>query len=998
MEEKIILPLFPICDPDLVVFPGQIYEIDVGRAFSLEAISVAMSNNKKIIIAMQLNENIDINIPRMSDFCDICVEAEIKCIVPISRNVSKVTIVGIRRGYLNSINKNSNVYMYGLISPVIESKIVIDNQIIDSFKQLKEIIVSNFTNIVLTKNFNTPKDLSNFLDEVASQLPIIGKQKLKLLKIESIYGRLEEVLSIINEFVDKVPEVEGNDEITNLYKMIINAKLPTEVFGIVNKELSRLKMMNPYNSEFHILFNYIECVASLPWNNLTNDLIDIDEAKICLDEDHFGLENVKKRIIEFLAVRKLAPKKIGTTLCLVGPPGVGKAQPLTAKILTPSGFVNMGDIKVGDKIITPSGQESNIIGIFSQGVKDIYKITFSDNSFTRACRDHLWKAQSSDDRRSNKYRIVDTESMLKDKRYYSIDFVSPNINFNMEPILDPYIVGSFVSEGMINTIPNGYKYSSFLNREKLLQGILDNIGFINNNSIELISTCKDILELVQSLGGQASYNEDKLIIDLPIGIKPFTCSEKLKAYDNIDRKELKRYINRIEYDGREEARCILIDHPDHLYITDNYIVTHNTSLGKSIAKAIGRKFIRLSLGGVHDEAEIRGHRRTYVGSLPGKIIQSIKKVGSKNPVFMLDEIDKLNKDFHSDPASALLEVLDPEQNNSFTDNFLGIPFDLSDVMFIMTANEITSIHPALYDRMEIIEIPGYSLLEKCKIAQQHLIPKQKSQYGLEKYDISFSPDAILSIVDGYTGEPGVRNLERQCGSIMRKIAVTVASGKKPINVVDANMVSELLGSPKIFFEKAIKNPEIGLSTGLAWSRYGGSILFVETSLTIGRGRVIMTGNLGKVLQESAYAAYTWIKSNATKFGIDLKMFSGYNIHIHLPAGAVPKDGPSAGVAVAASMLSLFVRKPVRNDIAMTGEITLRGRVLPIGGLKEKILAAHRAGIKEVLYPEQNIIEEVPEDIKSNIILTPIQNLYEASNLFLINKPLAKKVNGYLNVG
>jgi len=555
------------------------------------------------------------------------------------------------------------------------------------------------------------------------------------------------MLVIVSELVKQTPvpmnaePPPGGDEsgalvneLTRLQKMIDAAKLQPEALAMANQEMRRLKMMTPHSSEFHVTLNYVEWIASLPWDTLTTDSLDIEKAQTCLDEDHFGLKTVKERIVEFLAVRKLAPDKMGTILCFVGPPGVGK-----------------------------------------------------------------------------------------------------------------------------------------------------------------------------------------------------------------------------------------------------------TSLGRSIAKAIGRKFIRMSLGGVHDEAEIRGHRRTYVGALPGKIIQNIRKVGSKNPVFMLDEIDKLSKDFRGDPASALLEVLDPEQNNSFTDNFLGTPFDLSDVMFIMTANEIAPIPPALYDRMEVIEIPGYSPFDKLRIAQQHLVPKQKEQYGLKDYEVSISPNAISRIVEEYTSEAGVRNLERQCGTIMRKIAVTVASGKDPTSVVKVDAVPKFLGPPKVFAEKAVEAPEIGWSAGLAWSRHGGSILFVETSLTAGKGEIILTGNLGKVLQESARAAHTWIKSNATKLGVDMKKLTENDVHVHLPAGATPKDGPSAGIAVAASMLSLFTNRPVRNDVAMTGEITLRGRVLPIGGLKEKVLAAHRAGIKEVIYPRQNAadIEEIPSDVRDEMKLTPVQNLNEALDMLLV---------------
>lgn len=416
--------------------------------------------------------------------------------------------------------------------------------------------------------------------------------------------------------------------------------------------------------------------------------------------------------------------------------------------------------------------------------------------------------------------------------------------------------------------------------------------------------------------------------------------------------------------------------------------TGKTSICESIAKAMGRQFIRMSLGGVHDEAEIRGHRRTYVGAMVGKVIQQMKRAGVNNPLFVFDEIDKLSKDFRGDPASALLEVLDPAQNYAFVDNYLNVPFDLSNVFFITTANDLGPIPAPLRDRMEIIEIPGYSPFEKLKIAQNHLIPKQKKANGLKDLDVSISPQAIMKVIEEYTSEAGVRSLERECGSVLRKVAVNVAAGKKAPSVVKVDAIQKLLGPPKIFAEKAGENPEVGLSTGLAWSQHGGSLLFVEASLCPGKGSVQLTGNLGKIIQESATAAMTWIKANYSKFGIDLNMFSQNDVHIHFPAGATPKDGPSAGIAITSAILSLFTGKPVRNDIAMTGEISLRGRVMPIGGLMEKVLAAHRGGIKEVLFPTQNQhdLEEIPQEVRNEIILTPISNLMEAIEKLLISAP------------
>lgn len=413
--------------------------------------------------------------------------------------------------------------------------------------------------------------------------------------------------------------------------------------------------------------------------------------------------------------------------------------------------------------------------------------------------------------------------------------------------------------------------------------------------------------------------------------------------------------------------------------------TGKTSIGKSIARAMGRKFVRISLGGVSDEAEIRGHRRTYVGAIAGRIIESLKKVGTRNPVFMLDEVDKLSSNFRGDPSAALLEVLDPEQNNSFTDNYLALPFDLSQVFFICTVNSLATIAPALRDRLEIINVSGYSLYDKLQIASKYLIPKQRKNNGIDE-NIEITQNALSKIIEEYTSEAGVRSLDRSCGTIMRKMAVLIAGNKERPKQIRVDAVPKYLGPPKAFSENKVETPEVGLSTGLAWSNNGGSILFVETTLTDGKGDVKLTGNLGKVLQESARTAYTFIKANREFFGINKKMFNK-DVHIHFPAGAVPKDGPSAGIAIASAMISAFLNKPVSNNIAMTGEITLRGRVLPIGGLREKILAAHRAGINHVIFPEQNKhdIDELPEDVKNNMTFTLAKKLTDIINLLLVEE-------------
>ncbi len=394
-----------------------------------------------------------------------------------------------------------------------------------------------------------------------------------------------------------------------------------------------------------------------------------------------------------------------------------------------------------------------------------------------------------------------------------------------------------------------------------------------------------------------------------------------------------------------------------------------TSLGRSIARALGRKFHRISLGGVHDEAAIRGHRRTYVGALPGQIIQGMKKVGTVNPVFMLDEVDKLGHDFRGDPSAALLEVLDPEQNNTFADHYLEIPYDLSGVMFIATANITDPIPPALRDRMEILEIPGYTRREKLAIARQHLIPKQIEEHGITPEQLGIHDDAVQALIEGYTREAGVRTLERQIASVVRGVAVKIAEGDlTPRTVANADGVADFLGSAKFTSEMAERTEEAGVATGLAWTSVGGEILFIEATRMFGTGKLQLTGQLGDVMKESAQAALSYVRANAERLGVPRDFLEKTDIHIHIPAGGMPKDGPSAGVTMFTALVSLLTGIRVRHDVGMTGEISLRGRVLPIGGLKEKVLAAHRAGIKRIILPERNKadLEDIPAEVKNEL--------------------------------
>jgi ATP-dependent Lon protease len=416
-----------------------------------------------------------------------------------------------------------------------------------------------------------------------------------------------------------------------------------------------------------------------------------------------------------------------------------------------------------------------------------------------------------------------------------------------------------------------------------------------------------------------------------------------------------------------------------------------TSLGRSIARALGRKFIRISLGGVRDEAEIRGHRRTYVGALPGRIIQGLRRSGSNNPVFMMDEVDKIGADFRGDPSSALLEVLDPEQNFSFRDHYLGVPFDLSKVMFITTANLLDPIQPAFRDRMEVLGLPGYTEEEKLQIALRHLVPKQVEENALNKNLISFTKGAIKKIISQYTREAGVRNLEREIASVCRKVARKVAEGKEKLTKVTSQNIESFLGPTRIFKDQLLQKDQIGVATGVAWTATGGEILFVEATKMKGKGNLTLTGSLGDVMKESAQAALSYARSHSKEFGIDGKLFSQYDFHVHIPEGAIPKDGPSAGVTIATALISVCSDVKVKSDVAMTGEITLRGNILPVGGIKEKVLAAQRAGVKKMILPLENKKDliDIPKKVKKEMHFIFVEEIRDMFNESLV-KPFLRE--------
>lgn len=510
---------------------------------------------------------------------------------------------------------------------------------------------------------------------------------------------------------------------------------------------------------------------------------------------------------------------------------------------------------------------------------------------------------------------------------------------------------------------------------------------------------KELDKISRMNPGAADYpvaiNYAELLVDLPW---------QTYSIDNFDLKRAKRILDKDHY-GMEKVKERILEYLAVLKLKNNLkgpILclygppgVGKTSLGKSIAKALGREYVRMSLGGVHDEAEIRGHRKTYIGAMPGKILGNIKKAGTSNPVFVLDEIDKVSSDFRGDPASALLELLDPEQNDSFVDNYVEVEYDLSKVLFVATANSLDTIHPALRDRMEIIEITGYTREEKIEIAKQHLIPKQKELHGLQKGDVKFNKKGIEKVIEGYTRESGVRNLERQIGSVIRRVAKSIAMEEEYEKTIGPDQVVDVLGTERFDKEEYMDSETAGVVTGLAWTQVGGEILYIESSLSRGKGKLTLSGQLGDVMKESAMAALSFLRSNAERLNIDHRIFEHYDLHLHVPAGAVPKDGPSAGITMLTSLASIFTQRKVKEKLAMTGEITLRGKVLPVGGIKEKILAARRAGIKEVILCVKNkkdVDDIKPEAIIKDMTFHFVEHADEVIEIALLDRHVKRKIS------
>ncbi len=745
-----ILPILPL--RNTVLFPGVVVPITAGRDKSIKLIQESNKGNKIIGVVSQKNE--DTEEPGLSDINTVGTVAQILRVLKMPDGNTTVIIQGKKRFEVAEVI-TTEPYLTASIREVKEARPAKDNEefkaVIDSIKELALRIIKESPNIpseaaFAIKNIESNNFLINF---VSSNLNISVEEKQKLLEINDLKDRAMETLrymnveiqklSLRNDIQSKVQSginqqqreyflhqqmktiqeelggVSGEQEIEEFRKLSKKKKWGKEVEKHFTKELSKLQRMNPQVAEFSIQRNYLELLLDLPWNEYSKDKFDLNRARKILDRDHYGLDDVKQRIIEYLAVLKLRNDMKSPILCLYGPPGVGK-----------------------------------------------------------------------------------------------------------------------------------------------------------------------------------------------------------------------------------------------------------TSLGKSIAEALGRKYVRMSLGGLRDEAEIRGHRKTYIGAMPGRIIQSLKKAGTSNPVFVLDEIDKISAGNQGDPSSAMLEVLDPEQNNSFYDNFLELGYDLSKVMFVATSNSLSTIQPALRDRMEIINVTGYTVEEKVEIAKRHLLPKQLEEHGLDKTHLKIAKPQLEKIVEGYTRESGVRALEKQVAKMVRYAAMKIAMEEDYSIKVTNELIIEVLGAPKMQRDKYENNDVAGVVTGLAWTRVGGDILFIESTLSKGKGQLNMTGNLGKVMKESATIAMEYIKANAEELGIKPDIFENYNVHVHVPEGATPKDGPSAGITMLTSLVSLFTQRKVKKNLAMTGEITLRGKVLPVGGIKEKILAAKRAHIKEILLCENNkrdIDEIKPEYLK-----------------------------------
>ncbi len=758
-----------------VILPGVVTSIEIGRERSAGAIEAALKDGGEIILIPQLDPEVDQ--PKEADLASVGVLAEIANADKQGPNRYTVVVRAIKRVNITEHVQRDpflTVHTEQFVSTVVGAEAKVE----ENRSAVIEVLAAEEGNEGAIESIKELTDLAEVVDTVVAHLELERELRMQLLTeadvgvratlISEPLLRMRDVLKLRTdlkgEFMDpqsrehreqvlrqrmksiqeELGEASDDNEIAEMREKVAESDMSDEAREACKKQLRRMSDMSPGTAEYNVAHGYVQWLLELPWGKISEDSLDVPAARAILESDHAGLEKVKKRILEFIAVRKLAPNKQGPIICLVGPPGVGK-----------------------------------------------------------------------------------------------------------------------------------------------------------------------------------------------------------------------------------------------------------TSLGRSIANSLGREYVRISLGGVRDDSEIRGHRRTYVGALPGRIINGLKRAGTMNPVFVLDEIDKMSADTRGDPASAMLEVLDPEQNDEFVDHYIEVSMDLSKVMFIATANNLDTIPGPLRDRMEIIHVPGYTEIEKLQIARKYLVPRQRGEHGLEESQIDITDDALHSLVDHYTREAGVRNLDREIASLCRNAAVQIAGKNAPEKItIDSDAVETILGPEKYDQEIANAKPEIGVSTGLAWTPVGGDLLFIEVRAMLGKGNRRLTGQLGDVMTESVQTAISYIRSRTDEYGIDPAAFDRYDLHLHLPAGGIKKDGPSAGVAMAAAIVSLLSNRPVRHDIACTGELTLRGRVLAVGGIKTKVLAAHRAGIKMVLLPERNRkdLEDIPKSVQEDMEIKFVSTADEAFK-YLLGDPV-KATDGY----
>ncbi|MBW1696621.1 MAG: endopeptidase La [Deltaproteobacteria bacterium] len=650
-------------------------------------------------------------------------------------------------------------------------------------------------------------------------------------------------------------------DIDELRQILIDTNLPAQVDKIARKEIEKLSKTGPSSAEYTIGINYLEYLVSLPWNYMTEDNLDIERAERILNEAHYGLEKIKDRILEHLAVR-----------------------------------------------ILKSSQRHRIL-------------------------------------------VVDDEKMAR----MNLEYVFSQDGYHVQTAANGAEALSLLEHTCFDVLVTDYKMDKIDGMELLKLAKAKN----PDTEVIMITGYATVPRAIEAFK-KGTYH---------FLTKPLNLAEI--------RSTIKKALFKKNFQLTSRGPVLCFVGPPG---------TGKTSLGKSIARSLERKFIHMSLAGIKDEAEIRGHRRSYVGALPGRIIQEIRRAESKNPVFMLDEIDKVGQDFKGDPAAALLEVLDPEQNSQFIDHYLDVPFDLSRVMFITTANAVDPIPEPLLDRLEVLYLPGYTEEEKLQIAIKYLIPSEIEDSGLSVHPPVFTPEAIRKIIREYTKEAGVRSLKRQIASICRKKARERLSNLREdsSDVISAEIIESRLGPRKFFFEVAEAKERIGVATGLAWTEAGGEIIFIETTKMKGKNRLILTGSLGDVMKESAQAALSYIRSNTAMFKISEDFFDKHDIHIHVPAGAIPKDGPSAGLPIAVALISLLTNRACRKDIALTGELTLSGRILPVGGVKEKILAAHRAGVTSVVFPARNKpdLREIPSEIQKALEIITVNELEQLVHLVL----------------